>query len=168
MGKRLITMILIVSLLLTSCARFPDSSVIPDGSEFWDVVKELDTPEKISNYMKDNFEYGLVYNFKTQTPIELYNNKKGVCDDFAMFGAFIANYHHYETFTVQIFDWSFYSHYVAIYNEGIYSITDNQNYYFGFWDFKEIVDFVCFIRDRVWRKYIVYDFDGNIIEEVKK
>lgn len=49
--------------------------------------------------------------------------------------------------------------------ENIKSIN-NQDYYFGFNDFKEIVDYVCDIRDKTWTKYVVYDYWGNEIEEV--
>jgi len=162
--SKIITIILI-TIFLTGCGIFDlNGWICPDDGEFLAVIEELDTPEKISDYMLENFTYK-VYDFTALSPYELFLYKKGDCDIFAKFGVFIADYHGYETFTIHIFDDSFYSHYVAVYNEDIwYSITDGRYYYFGFDNFEEIVNYVYDIRDKVWTKYIVYDYWDDIIE----
>ena len=141
---------------------------MPGDIGFLTLVQELDTPEKIGDYMLDNFIYE-IHDFTAQSPYELFLSKKGDCDEFSAFGVFIADYHGYETYQIEIFDNTLFQHYVAVYDEGIwYSITDNQNYYFGFDDFREIVDYVCDIRDKIWTKYIVYGYWNDIIEQVTK
>ena len=150
--KRIILLI-IALVILTGCG------VTPDNGEFIACIAELDTPEKIGDYMLENFTYK-IHDFYTLTPYELWNTKKGDCDDFSAFGVFVADYHGYITYQIKIFDNTLFKHYVAVYDEDIwYSITDCQNYYFGFDDFREIVDYVCYeLRDREWTKYIVYDY----------
>ena len=164
--KKIILSILVL-ILLTGCGIFDlNGFITPDDEEFITLVKELDTPQKISDYMIENFDYK-AYDFTTLSPYELFLYKKGDCDIFAIFGQYIAYCHSYKTFTIHIFDSSFYSHYVAVYDEDIYySITDNQYYYFGFENFKEIVEDVCRRRFKVWTKYIVYDYWNNVEEEI--
>ena len=129
--KKKILLIILLMLLTTGCARFvPGDYIIPDDGGFVAVVDSLYTPEEIGNYMLTNFIYE-AHDFTIQTPYELYISKKGDCDEFSNFGMVVANLHGYETWQIEIFDNSFYSHYVAVYNEDIwYSITDNQYYYF--------------------------------------
>lgn len=151
----LISMILI---FLTGCG------VMPDNDEFIACISKLHTPQDIGNYMLENFTYK-IHDFYTLSPYELWETKEGDCDDFSAFGVFVADSHGYETWQIQIFDNSFYSHLVAVYNEDIwYSITDGRYYHFGFDDFREIVDYVCGIRNKVWTKYIVYDYWNNKVE----
>jgi len=138
--------------------------ILPDDGEFLACIEKLSTPQKIGNYMLENFTYQ-AYDFTALSPYELFLYKKGDCDIFAKFGVFIADYHGYETFTIHIFDNSLYSHMVAVYNEDIYySITNDRYYNFGFDDFREIVEYVCYISNRDWRKYKVYNYWNNIIE----
>lgn len=157
--------LILLLIFLVGCGIYDlNFFTVPDDLEFLAVVEKLDTPEKISDYMVNNFEYE-VYDFTAQSPYELFLSQRGDCDEFAKFGVFIADYHGYETFTIRIFDGSFYNHLVTVYNEDIwYSITDNQYYYFGFDTFREIVEDVCYRRLKVWTKYIVYDYWDNEIE----
>ncbi len=158
--KIIILLILILIFLTAGCGITPD-----DYGEFIACIKELDTPQKIGNYMLENFEYK-IHDFYTLDPYKLWQVREGDCDDFSAFGVFVADYHGYETWQIHIFDGSFYSHYVAVYDEDIwYSITNNRYYYFGFNDFREIVEYVCYIADRDWTKYIVYDYWDDIVEE---
>jgi len=166
--KKVILLILIL-ILLTGCGIFNlNGWILPDDGEFLACIEKLDTPQKIGNYMLENFTYK-AHNFYAPSPYKLWLTKNGDCNDFSTFGVFIADYHGYETFTIHIFDNSLYSHMVAVYNEDIwYSITNGRYYYFGFDDFREIVEYVCYIANRKWKKYIVYDFDMQVIEEGKK
>jgi len=156
--KKIILLILIL-ILLTGCGIFNlNGWILPDDGEFLAVIEELDTPQKIGNYMLENFTYK-VHDFTAQSPYELFLSKKGDCDEFAKFGVFIADYHEYEI------DNSLYSHMVAVYNEDIwYSITNSRYYYFGFDDFKEIVEYVCYISNRDWTKFKVYNYWDDVIE----
>ena len=166
--KKVILSIIILIFLTVGCARFnPGDYVIPDDQVFIAVISTLYTPENIGNYMLENFTYE-IHDFTAQTPYELYLSKKGDCDEFSNFGVFAANYHNIETWQMEIFDNTIFSHYVAVYNEDIWlSITDNQAYYFGFSNFEEAVDYVCYIRNKMWTKYVVYDYDMNIVETVE-
>jgi len=169
MKKLFIISFIIIMLLIVGCARFiPGDYVVPNDNGFIAVIDSLYTPYDIGNYMEENFTYE-AHDFIIQTPYELYLSKKGDCDDFSAFGIWVSNYHGYETWQIEVFDNTFYQHYIAVYNEDIWlSITDNQYYYFGFDDFEEAVDYVCFIRNKIWTKYIVYDYWNDIVEEVYK
>jgi len=165
--KKIILLFIIIIFLTVGCVRFnPDDYIIPDDGGFIAVINSLYTPYDIGNYMEENFTYE-IHDFTAQTPYELYLSKKGDCDEFSAFGVFVANHHGYETYQIEIFDNTFYQHYIAVYNEDIWlSITDNRYYYFGFSDFEEAVDYVCFIRNKIWTKYIVYDYWNNIVETI--
>lgn len=167
MKKLLIPLLILLIFFLSGCVVFDlNGWVVPDDPEFLALIEELDTPQKIGNYMLENFTYE-IHDFYTLDPYELWQTKKGDCDDFSAFGVFMADYHNYETYQVEIFDNTWFTHYVAVYDENIwYSITDCQDYYFGFDTFREIVDYVCDIRNKVWTQYIVYDYWNDVIEQV--
>jgi len=159
--KKLLLIVSVLSILfLTSCGT------TPDNGEFIACISELDTPEKIGSYMLENFTYE-IHDLFTLSPYELWKTKKGDCDDFSAFGVFVADYHGYKTWQIKIYDNTPYQHYVAVYDEDIwYSITDNRYYYFGFDTFREIVDYVCDMRNKIWTKYIVLDYWNDVVEEV--
>lgn len=163
--KKIILISIILIFLTAGCGIFDlNGWLVPDDGEFLACITELDTPQKISDYMLRNFTYE-AHDFYAPDPYTLWKTGLGDCNDFACFGVFVADYHGYETFIIHIFDGSFYSHYVAIYNEYIYySITNSRYYYFGFNDFREIVNYVCDISNRRWSKYIIYDYWNNEIE----
>jgi len=160
--KLLLVVSVLLILFLTSCGT------TPDNGEFIACISKLHTPQDIGDYMLENFEYE-IHDWYTLSPYELWKTRKGDCDDFSAFGVYVADYHGYETYQIEIFDNTSYQHYVAVYIEDIwYSITDNRNYDYGFDDFREIVDHVCDIRDKIWTKYIVYDYWNDIVEEIYK
>ena len=167
MKKVILVISIFLILLLTGCGIFDlDGWVWPDDPEFMAVVEELDTPEKIGNYMLENFTCE-VHDLWALDPYELWKIKKGDCNDFSTFGVFIADYHGYETWQIRIYyDNTIFKHSIAVYDEDIwYGITDNRNYFFGFDSFREIVDWdsdnFTFLD---WRKYIVYDYWDDIVE----
>lgn len=166
--KKLI-IILIIALLTSGCGIFNlDGWITPDDEEFIKLVEELDTPEKIGNYMEENFTYE-IHDFYAPDPYIMWKIKKGDCNDMSTFGVFVVDYHNYETYQIEIFDNTLFQHYVAVYDEDIwYSITDCQDYYFGFDSFEEIVEYVCYIRNKIWTKYIVYDYNMNIVESISQ
>jgi hypothetical protein len=169
--KKIILSILIL-ILLTGCSGLYNLNnfILPDDIEFLALIEELDTPEKICQYMADNFTYEL-YAFYTPDPYMLWQIKQGDCNDFATFGMFMANHHNYETYLLEIyFKNYFYNHYVAIYIEGdYYNFSDNQYYFtLKYSDFKNIAEFISsFMYQKygyIYLKYIIYDYDMNIVE----
>jgi len=173
--KKVILLFIIgaILILLTGCGIFNlNGWICPDDGEFLAVIEELDTPQKIGDYMLENFTYE-AHNFYAPDPYTLWKTKKGDCNDFSAFGVFVANYHGYETYQIEIFyRGTIYSHRIAIYVEEGMSFTDN-GYYFNNWGnwfntFKEIVDFDCSeLPDNLTlKKYIVYNYWNNIVETV--
>lgn len=169
---------LIISILsvifLTGCGIFNLNGFIvpePGKAEFMTIVEKLDTPQKISDYMLENFTYQK-HSFYAPSPYQLWLTKNGDCNDFATFGEFIAHWHGYETYFMKIFyNGTSYNHCIAVYvEEGGMSFTDNW-YYFNNWGnwfetFREIVDFDCSeLPDNLeLKKYIVYDYENEIVE----
>lgn len=167
MKKLLILLIFIF--FLSGCGIYNlNSFVLPDDIEFLALVQELNTPEKICQYMADNFVYE-PHNILL-VPYQLYITKKGDCDDFAIFGIFFANYHNYETYQIALFYKDIrYNHYLAVYKENNkYNFSDNQSYILlEATDFREIANRYNFpLRNIVWLKYIVYDYDMNVVKTV--
>jgi hypothetical protein len=177
-----VILLLIIIIFLTGCGNyFLDNFIIPDDKEFLTLIKELDTPEKIDNYMEENFEFEL-HLLYTPDPYILWKTKKGDCNDFSTFGVFIANYHGYKTYQIEIFlSGTVLKHWIAIYSEnngftiidtqdyisGYPKIIDNQLCFPNFNSFEQIVKYDSLRKNTIWLKYIVYDYDMNIIEEVK-
>ena len=173
---------LIISILsvifLTSCGIFNLNGFIvpePGKAEFMTIVEKLDTPQKISDYMLENFTYQK-HLFYAPSPYQLWLTKNGDCNDFATFGVFVTHWHGLnETYQIKIYYCgTIIKHFIAIYieDDGL-SFTDCQYYNlclpdgYRFNTFKEIVEYDGTLRTigwPVWTKYIVYYYDGNIKE----
>ena len=172
--KKIILSIIILIFLTTGCSGLYNLSdfILPDDSEFLNVIENLNTPKEICQYMLDNFGYE-VHPYKTFTPHELFLNKSGDCNDFSLFAIYVANYHGYESYQILItfYDWAFgcpMKHTIGVFKEeGGYSISEGKYYIGGFGryrkTFREIVDW-NYSED--WKSYTVYDYDMNIVEEV--
>lgn len=170
--KKIILSIIIL-IFLTGCGLYDlNDFVMPDDTEFINVVEELNTPQKIGNYMENNFEYE-AHGFYNPDPYILWQIKKGDCNDFATFGAFIANYHSYKTWRIKIYyKNTINNHCIVVYKEddGL-SFTDNQYYnrylpgFFRFNNFRDIVQHNSSITLKIWTRYIVYDYWDNLVEE---
>ena len=140
---------------------------MPDNLEFLAVVESLDTPEKIGNYMKENFTYKRHY-FYAPSPYMLWKLREGDCNDFTTFGIFVANYHGYITYQINIWlerikD----THYLGVYIENNkYTYSSNMAYYPIYVDtFEEVVrDWEGNQSKYQVKSYEVYDYDLNIIE----
>ncbi|MBA7591284.1 hypothetical protein ES708_33436 [subsurface metagenome] len=162
-----------ILVFLTGCGIYNlNYFVMPDDSEFLALVQELDTPRKICQYMTDNFIYEQ-HILNILNPYQLYIKRKGDCDDFANFAQFIANYHNYKTYLVEICYSNYpYKHYIVIYEEnGFYNFSDNQIYILVNYD--NIPDIVKLdiqwhynFYGHIWSSYTVYDYDNNIIENI--
>lgn len=157
---------IIILIFLTGCGLYNlNNFIMPNDMEFLTLVEELDSPEKIGNYMENNFIYEF-HDLYALDPYTLWRVKKGDCNEFVTFGTFIANYHGYTTYQLGIF-YKKLKHRIAIYEENdYYSITDNQYYYPGFNTFEEIVEFDNILKNNYnWTKYVVYDYWNNIVEQ---
>lgn len=170
--KKLIILLILSTFLLSSCGICNlNNFTLPNDSEFLTLVQELDTPEKICQYMQDNFKYE-PHISNILTPYELYLIKKGDCDDFSNFAIFIANYHNYETYQIKIFySDTIYYHVIAVFKEnGKYNFSDNQYYFpLEFANFREIVNYDSnYLVFKNWSKYIVYDYWNDVVEQVTK
>jgi len=165
--------------ILAGCGAFNLSNwVCPDDLEFITTIEELDTPQKISDYMIDNFTHER-HGLWTPSPYTLWKTGKGDCNDFATFGVFVAHWHGYETYTIKlIYIGMFWEHWLGVYLEDDgFSYTDNKSYriydylndIYGFNSFKEVVDFAC-IHHPEWKlkEYIVYDYENRIVERGSK
>ena len=170
--KKLLFLSILFIFILSGCGIYNlNNFVLPDDIEFLALIEELNTPEKICNYMKDNFESEEHY-YYSLTPYQLYKVKKGDCNDFSAFSIFIANYHGYETYQIlMLFPKPIYPidiwHAIPIFEEGnCYTFSENQYYnpyrecYNSFGEIMQIYN--------GWIIYKVYDYNMNIIEQVTK
>jgi len=158
--KKIIGLILIM-LMLSGCnvVYNYDNFVMPDDTEFMEVVKELNTPEKICRYMEDNFT-PLEINPVCYNPYEMFCYKTGDCSDYADFSAFVANYHGYKIYQVHIF-FEDCAHLITVLK------IDGKYNYIDWWNYFEVgtekIDDVL----NNWygvKSYRVLDCNGNIIE----
>lgn len=117
-----------MTLTLTGCGIYNiNSFVLPDDLEFIQTIEQLDTPEKICQYMFFNFKYEL-QKYGVKTPYELWKTKKGDCNDFSKWVEFVGSYHGYETYQMRLIKEGI-NHWLGIFKiEGKYYYTDNQFY----------------------------------------
>ena len=171
--KKAILIISILSIIfLTGCGFFNATNWVCPGnytknSEFMDCVNSLDTPEKIGNYMLNNFIYEkhLCY---APNPYSLWISEKGDCNDFSTFGSWVAHQHGYITYQIKIIysTTNNFNHMLAVYLEGDkLSYTNCQFYFYGFNNFEEIVDYDCNVMGEELKEYIVYNYENKIVAE---
>ena len=168
--KKLI-IILIIALFTSGCGMCNlDNFITPDDTEFLALVEELYYPEKITEYMRDNFEFEAHY-FKTLSPYELYIYKKGDCNDSSNFVAFILNYHKYEVYQVYIcFKGTFLSHVITVIkDEGKYNYSSSFDYFnVQVKTIKECVEDYIDYYSMNLKSFTIYDYNMNIIEILNK
>ncbi|MBA7538137.1 hypothetical protein ES705_30411 [subsurface metagenome] len=154
--KKLILLFIILTLTLSGCWVTPD-----DYSKFIATVEKLDTPQKIGDYMLENFIYET--NSILLDPYQLFLIKRGNCDDFSLFATSIANYHGYETYQI-LAELPLGYHMIGVFKEGnYYNISENTLYIECFCEnFKEIMNFYLY---HDWISYKVYDYNMNLIEQ---
>jgi len=148
-------------------------TILPDDLEFIATIEELDTPEKIGNYMVENFTYEYHDGGCKDTYI-LWKTQKGRCSDFARFATIIADYHGYETYEISINanypGYGNVGHALGVYAEdGKYTYSSTQYYYSGikFNTFEEIVNHCCsnWTPPIKWSSYCVWNHDCERVEE---
>jgi len=156
---------IIILIFLTGCSGLYNLNnfILPDDMGFLCLIRQLDNPEKIGNYMMENFTFEK--HDSLLTPYQLYKTKKGDCDDFAIFAIFVADYNNYETYQIAIILENGVGHFLGVYVENYkYTYSNNRHYCpINVLTFKEIVSNACRFE---WAKYTVYDYWNNIIEIV--
>jgi hypothetical protein len=168
MKKALLVISILSIIFLAGCGLYNlNYFVMPDDLEFITMIESLNTPEKIAEYMQNNFTYEAHPNYALD-PYTLWKTEKGDCNDFDAFARFVANWHGYETYQIKIYySGTFEKHLIAVYVEDCgLSFTDNWKYHCGFNSFREIVEFDCeyYFWFRELKKYIVLDYENNIVE----
>ena len=117
--------------------------------------------------MKENFTYEY-HAFYAPDPYTLWKLKEGDCNDFACFATFIANYHGYETYQIDIFFKNMsIRHYLGVFVEnGRYTYSDNRVYKPIFVDtFGEVVSHYFETTEYELQRYKVYDYENDLVEE---
>ena len=154
-------------LFLSGCGIFNlDGWITPSDDDFIACIEKLDTPQKIGDYMIENFTYQH-HSIYAPDPYQLWLTKNGDCNDMSTFAIWVTNYHGYETYQIEIFYRGMQiTHWVGVYDEGIpgYSITNNQYYDCWFDNFKDIVDYSSYLIGKTWTKYKVYNYWNDIIK----
>ena len=154
-------------LFLSGCGIFTlNGWITPADDDFIACIEELDTPQEIGNYMQENFTYQY-HSIYAPDPYQLWLTKNGDCNDMSTFSTWVANYHGYENYQIEIFYRGTYMrHWVGVYDEGNkgYSITNNQYYDCWFDNFKDIVDYSSYLVGKTWTKFFVYDYWNDIIK----
>lgn len=159
MKKFILSLILII--FLSGCS-FSNTS-----DEFLDTVITLHTPEKICNYMQDNFNYKENF-YNDPDPYQLWLIKEGDCDDMSAFATFCANYHGYLVYQIHLyFKGACICHSLAVYLENNkYTYSSNQNYYPIYASNFDDIVLDYFEHDkRVINYYEIYDYNMNLIEK---
>lgn len=171
MTRKYLSMIIIIFLLLgltgCGCGLFNLAGwLVPGDIEFTELINELDTPQKIGDYMLENFEYE--EHPGTYDPYTLWKIKRGDCLDFSIFGMFMAYQNNIEAYQVYInYKDTPLGHVLVAYVESdYYLITSNQNYLSHKFDtFIEIVKFDSMCKPFEWSEYTVRDYWNNLIEK---
>lgn len=165
--KKLLILLILLTLFLSGCGVYNLSNfVLPNDLEFISCIEKLDNPQKICNYMKENFtrKDNIFYN---PNPYELWLCQEGDCNDLATFAIFVANYHNYTTYQIQIsFKGTFIKHVLAVYLEDDGYTYSNFKAYRPIYasSFKEIVsDYFSISLEYKLKSYKVYDYDMNLI-----
>ena len=148
--RKLIVLCLVF--MLSSCAATLRNFTPEQKLEFEQFVQSCDTPEKLQNWMIENFEYGYEKRHKmrqagkvpharsrrqfhynwTDYPIDVYHRKTGVCQDSSNFCVFILRQHGYKAKMTYTFNPGYGSgHYVAEFERDSkwWKIGDTNSHY---------------------------------------
>lgn len=88
--------VLIIS--LTGCTEESNDADLSqyENKKFKQFVKELDTPEKLSNFMEQYFSIEERGGCNAYPPQQFFELKKGDCKDYSAFSSFVLSYHGYD------------------------------------------------------------------------
>jgi len=166
--KKLI--LILVFLILVGCTSVFNlgSWNTPNDYEFNATIEMLSTPCDCSSYMMSRFEYEY-HPHDAISPYELWQEKRGDCNDFSTFFSYVGHEHNYETWQIRIMKTdSDIAHWIAVFKlSGRYYFTSNRAFYpWGARDtFRDVVDTWCLLYKKDWISYKVYDYDMKVIEK---
>jgi len=115
-----------------------DNSFIPNISgmglyqedpEFVNLVYQLDSPEKICQYMEKYISYKILIG--PHSPYQTYLSKEGDCGDYAAFANGIAHFHGYESYHVVIKWTNGIAHAIVVYDMGDHYTYSDPYLYFS-------------------------------------
>ena len=164
-----IALLIIVLILLSGCGIYNlNNFVVPDDIEFIAVIDSLNTPRKICRYMADNFEWELSL-WRSYSPYKMWllntQNKTGDCNDYSCFAVFVANWHEYETYQIDIvYKNHSIRHLLAVFVENDRYNYSSDAYYYSIQvnTFREIIEHHC---NAECKSYKVYDYEMRVIEK---
>jgi len=118
MKKKYSLIILFIIFLIPLIACNSEGLVMPsietENMDFKEVVASLDTPEKLVEYMRNNFNhYVTVYgepldDYNPYLPEDFFQVRIGNCEDFSAFASYVLDHHDYNVFLL---------YYIALSNE---------------------------------------------------
>ena len=156
-------------LSLTGCLFYNLNFVMPNDTKFLAIIESIDTPEKICNYMEENFEWE--FHLLSFSPYQMWlvnvKARTGDCNDMSNFAVWVAHHHEYEVYQVHVYyEGEFISHLLGVFVEdGKMNYSSNTVYWkLQTSSFKEIAEHNCYKFCKQLRKYKVYNYNMNTIE----
>lgn len=99
-----------------------------EDPEFVNLVYQLDSPQKICQYMEKNINYKVQNG--PHTPYQTYLSEEGDCSDYAIFAISIAHFHGYESNRVMIEWTNNEKHSIVVYDMGDHYTYSSVYLYF--------------------------------------
>ena len=91
---KIVLSFLAIVAILTSCSG--TQLDLDNILSFAEVVNQLNTPEKLLEYMRDNFTEAWHEGHISYSPEVFFNIKEGGCKELATFGSYVLDQHEYE------------------------------------------------------------------------
>ena len=91
---KIVLSFLAIVAILTSCSGIQLD--VEYSEMFSEVVNQLNTPEKLLEYMRDNFTEAWHEGHISYSPEVFFNIKEGGCKELATFGSYVLDQHGYE------------------------------------------------------------------------
>jgi len=158
--KKIIAILILVMIFLTGCT-IPEDDVIL-------LIPKLNTIEKISDFMHENFYYKAQL-FGTKSPQRMLHLGYGDCNDYSNFAAYMAHYNGIEVWQIQI-TWkhTLMMHFVSVYYvTGNYYLMDNWRLYNKtFETLHDAVLYDCVQQGQELNHYWIYEWNLQLIEKI--
>lgn len=134
----MILIVLLLSSVLTTGCNKATNSLISEPIEYpaWplnyaETVAVLTTPERLHHFMFYHLSYtkDLTGADEWLEPEELFNRRKGDCEDFAIFGDYVLRQHGYDTSVYTIHYSRGLGHAILVVKDGGYNVFSNDELY---------------------------------------
>ena len=159
MYKIFITLLIVIS--LSGCGIYIydlSNFTIPNEIQFLECIAKLDTVPLIAQYMEDNFTFKLrLYNYLS--PYDMWTIEEGDCNDYSVFGVFVARQHGIEAYQVLVYYENVtYTHVNAVYKVGDYwALTDCWVYHGIFQSIQDAIMWHSIYSGRVLKSFKVLE-----------